>query len=1414
MRGDLRFQRFTRLLGNLSFMLLLALGLRPQLFAQTVSLSPSQLNFGSQAVGTTSSVRSARLTNTGTAPLVISSITPPSAPSPFSMSHNCPLSPAVLAPNAHCTISVVFSPVSTGSMMGSISIADNASGSPQSIGLNGTGVYPVTLSPNPLSFGNVTLGNSSTKSVTLRNGLNAALTVSSIMATGNFSQTNNCPMSPNTLAAGLTCSISVVFTPSALGAASGTLTVNHNAYGSPTSASLSGNGTSPVVLSPISLVFGSQRIGTKSGSRTIQVTNAQPVTLSITSIQTTGDFSQTNNCPVPPAALAASGSSGSSCSVMLTFSPTAAGARASQLSVFDNAITSPQTAALSGTGVAVLQSIAVAPSTATIGVGQNQSFTATGSFNDGSQQDLTASASWSSSNSAIATVSKGLASGKRAGTATIRASQSGVSGTATLNVTSVAPPVITSFTAGASTITAGNSTTLTANFSGGTGSINNGVGAATSGTPVTVTPASTTTYLLTVTNSAGTSVTASATVTVVPPPVVNSFSAGASTITAGNSTTLTANFTGGTGSINNGIGAVTSGTPVTVTPATSTTYMLTVTNSAGTSVTASATVTVVAAPAITSFTAGASAVTPGNSTTLTGVFSGGNGSIDNGVGPVASGSAVTVTPASTTTYTLTVTNSAGSTATSTVTVSVVDGVFSVVGNLDVVNHTATLLNNGLVLIAGGYTTASPRSPVPPQLYNPANGTLTATGSMSIPRSQHQAILLNNGTVLITGGNDASANPTYVVEVYDPVAGTFTAVGNSPAYFSANTATLLNDGTVLLAGGSQGVYGNATNTAWIFNPGNNSFTQVGNLNNARHNHTATLLSNGQVLIAGGQDAGFNSLATAELYDPTAQTFTLTNNMNNARAFHTATLLNDGRALLAGCDGSATPSAELFDPTAGAFTLTGSMSYAHCYYAATLLSNGTVLNPGGYDTSANPTFVAEVYDPVAGAFTVTSSMSVGRYNFTATRLGNGTVFVVGGFTTGATPVEVYTPSTLTPANLVSITVGASSQTIAAIGGTQRFIATGTFSDSSTHPLAALTWSATDRAGTNVAQISNDATNPGVALAQSQGTATITACAGTICGSTTLTVGVLTYTQLAPASSPGPRCCMAMAFDPGSSSTLLFGGVETFDNATYSAVSDTWQLQGGQWSQLSLGTAPSPREGAAMVYDAATNTVVLFGGSTTLFGTCCGDLNDTWVWNGATTTWTQMVASGDPNSPPARRFDGQGLAYDPNTGTVVLFGGVTQAGTFLGDTWTWNGTAWTPQSPAASPSPRVGQGITTDAAGNVVLFGGGNSSGALADTWVWNGATWQQQFPAASPPARSSHALALDAALNEVVLFGGYGFTDTWTWNGTNWTQMFPSAAPHDRYAFGMDYDSAAQALVIFGGFSSGPALNDTWELGLAP
>jgi len=154
-------------------------------------------------------------------------------------------------------------------------------------------------------------------------------------------------------------------------------------------------------------------------------------------------------------------------------------------------------------------------------------------------------------------------------------------------------------------------------------------------------------------------------------PSIASFVAGAATITAGNSTTLTGVFSNGTGSVDNAVGAVTSGTAVTVKPSATTTYTLTV-SGGGTSLTRQATVTVAAAPplpTISSFAAGAATITAGTSTTLTGVFSNGTGSVNNGVGTATSGTALTVSPAATTTYTLTVTGGGTSvTAQATVTV--------------------------------------------------------------------------------------------------------------------------------------------------------------------------------------------------------------------------------------------------------------------------------------------------------------------------------------------------------------------------------------------------------------------------------------------------------------------------------------------------------------------------------------------------------------------------------------------------------------------------------------------------------------------------------------------------------------------------------------------------------------------------
>jgi hypothetical protein len=660
----------------------------------------------------------------------------------------------------------------------------------------------VALNTENLNFGNQAIQTtSSSKSVTVQNTGTAGLQIASITSNAPFAETNNCPVPPASLAPGSRCRISVEFSPITIGNLTGSISIADNASGSPQSVSLTGTGVLPVALSPSSLSFSSQSIGTTSTSKTIRVTNGQSSALTINSIQAGGNFSDTSSCPLAPSTLWPGGQ----CNVYVRFSPTAAGTQTGQLLISYNATGSPQAAALTGTGVAVLQSITVSPSTAAIGVGNAQQFAASGSYNDGSQKDLTASATWTSTNTAVAAVSAGLAKGLAGGTASIQATLNNISGAGTLTVIAIASPVITGFTAGPATITAGSSTTLTASFTGETGTVNNGVGAVTSGMPATVTPAATTTYTLTVTNTAGTSVTTQVTVNVVPPPAITSFAAGSGTISAGNSTMLTASFTGGTGTVGNGVGAVTSGVPATVKPAASTAYTLTVTNAAGASLTAQAIVTVIPAPAITSFAARSGTITAGNSTTLTASFTGGTGAVDNGVSAVTSGVPATVTPAATTTYTLTVTNAAGASLTARAIVAVVPppAITSfTVGSATITAGNSTTLTASFT---GGTGTVD-------------NGVSAVTSGLPVTVKPSATTTY---TLTVTNAAGASLSAQTTVTVIPPLAitsfaaglGTITA-GNSTtltASFTGGTGTVDNGAGAVTSGVSVTVTPPATTT---------------------------------------------------------------------------------------------------------------------------------------------------------------------------------------------------------------------------------------------------------------------------------------------------------------------------------------------------------------------------------------------------------------------------------------------------------------------------------------------------------------------------------------------------------------------------------------------------------------------------
>jgi YVTN family beta-propeller protein len=416
-------------------------------------------------------------------------------------------------------------------------------------------------------------------------------------------------------------------------------------------------------------------------------------------------------------------------------------------------------------------------------------------------------------------------------------------------------------------------------------------------------------------------------------------------------------------------------------------------------------------------------------------------------------------------------------------------------------HTATLLNNGMVLMAGGANSPGVYL-ASAELYNPATATFTPTGSMNTVRYLPTATLLNNGMVLIAGGG-GSSGLLASAELYNPATGTFTPTGSMNTARVGHTATLLNNGLVLLAGGSSS--SDVLATAELYDPATGTFTYTnGSLSAARFQPTATLLNNGLVLIAGGE-APMGTLASAELYNPATGTFTPNGSMNTARTGHTATLLNNGLVLMAGGQNDSSgrlASAELYNPATETFTATGSLNAARVYQTATLLNNGMVLVGGG---SGNTGFLAsaELYDPAAGTFTLTASLNTARFVDTATLLNNGMVLMAGGVT-GAYPgvpvasAELYEPDTLTPPGLVSISLSPSNPTVP-LDTAQRFTATGTFSNSSTQQLASVTWGSSNTA---VASITDDASNLGAAYALAAGTATVSACAGAVCGSTTLT------------------------------------------------------------------------------------------------------------------------------------------------------------------------------------------------------------------------------------------------------------------------------------------------------------------------
>jgi Ca2+-binding RTX toxin-like protein len=316
--------------------------------APAIELSATSLVFGDQVVGTTSAPQTITVTNSGSSNLVVSSVTvaPVTTPAEFLLTNNCV---TAVTPGSSCTVTVAFAPGTEGARTATVSIAHTAAGSPTSVTVTGTGIpsAPVaTLSSASLSFADTVVGDTSlTQSITVRNTGTEDLVISGITRTGDtteFVVTHDCA----TVAAAGSCTISVQFSPTAIGDKAATVSIAHNAAGSPSSVTVSGRG----INTPTTATIANTTIGGGGGvplntttTGNVRVTNTGTAPLIINSATTSAPFAVTlGTCT-------AAVRPGKTCNLSVTFTPTSAQAYTATLTMISNANNNPQ-GTLTGTG--------------------------------------------------------------------------------------------------------------------------------------------------------------------------------------------------------------------------------------------------------------------------------------------------------------------------------------------------------------------------------------------------------------------------------------------------------------------------------------------------------------------------------------------------------------------------------------------------------------------------------------------------------------------------------------------------------------------------------------------------------------------------------------------------------------------------------------------------------------------------------------------------------------------------------------------------------------------------------------------------------------------------------------------------------------------------------------------------------
>ena len=376
------------------------------------------------------------------------------------------------------------------------------------------------------------------------------------------------------------------------------------------------------------------------------------------------------------------------------------------------------------------------------------------------------------------------------------------------------------------------------------------------------------------------------------------------------------------------------------------------------------------------------------------------------------------------------------------------GTWSVTGSMSTprAEFSTTSLRDGRVLVAGGLATAAAESgpdavgSASAEIYDPSTGKWTPTGSMHSPRAQHTAVLLLDGRVLVAGGiclggpTGKRCPPTFspdldpsgavaTAELYDPRTGKWSVTGSMTTPRRGHTATVLADGMVLVAGAEHA----DDNFGWpepfargilasteLYDPSTGKWTATADMIAARTDSSAVMLRGGKVLVAGGfgpvSPTAHDLLVSAELYDPTSGRWTATGDLLSPRGQCTIALLADDKVLVAGGGGpgdSIHASAELYDPSIGTWTAAASMSGPRAGSASVMLANGDILVVGGIGPVSGS---AELYDVSTGTWRDAGTIGEARFALGGVLLADGRVLVVGGFATGAvaSSAALYDPA----------------------------------------------------------------------------------------------------------------------------------------------------------------------------------------------------------------------------------------------------------------------------------------------------------------------------------------------------------------------------------------------------------------------